>query len=126
MGSKRKVSWPDTAKPLRDICLKYDLDPGEEMIRMCKETITNEDGDKIPMLVAMMGPRDGLKLKADLLKSLHEYMRPKLRNVENHGTQDTYFNITIKQYGALSGGKDKIIEMERPKLKDAEVTDDGN
>lgn len=114
MGRQRRITWPEMGKSLKELCHQHNIDPGEELVKMLKETVEDEGGNRMPLFVKLMGPRDGYKTMVDILKFLSTGLRPVLRPVETHVSQTPVFNIQIKQFGALANGETKVVEVKAP------------
>lgn len=110
--------------PFIEAAAKAGLNPLEELMYVLKQTrkvkftVKDEDGSErvveevVPLLVAHMGGKDGMKQYMQALMFLTEFSHPKLRTVEHTGGEDHTLTIEIRQYaGPNTIGGTQIIEV---------------
>lgn len=121
------VTSPDR---VRELCLKYGIDPFEEMVKMYRETIPVPDSVDEKVLAPMMERYDlieeggkrflrhPVRERTDLMRECAKYVYAQKRATETREEKDFKLTVLIQSFG-----------QEQPKLVqvlDAKLIDNGN
>lgn len=126
---------------LKELLIKYGIDPAEEILKMVVETYPypdTGDPDKDREIMESLRQsyelyqdergsirlRPKLQIRMQAMQDLNSYVNPKLRGMEIRGNVDHTFNISIQTFDNY--GPTNVVDITQPKAQLNEPNREGS